>query len=101
MLKTVAKHLSDLCWSMISSLLIVSFILLLFALQLYWKLRKSYKAYSKANGKIVWVEKAEKKDEVQKDARNEANPFIRKWWKAKTSIEDGIEKTLRGDEKDY
>ena len=46
----------------------------------------------KANGKVVAVENAQTKDEVQKDARNEANPFIRKWWKAKTSIEDGIEK---------
>ena len=55
----------------------------------------------KANGKIVWVEKAEKKDEVQKDARNEANPFIRKWWKAKTSIEDGIEKIFEEMKKDY
>jgi nucleoside-diphosphate-sugar epimerase len=55
----------------------------------------------KANGKIVWVEKAEKKDEVQKDARNEANPFIRKWWKAKTSIEDGIEKIYEEMKKDY
>lgn len=46
----------------------------------------------KANGKTIAIEKAQTKDEVQKDARNEANPFIRKWWKAKTSIEDGIEK---------
>ena len=46
----------------------------------------------KANGKTVAIEKAQTKDEVQKDARNEANPFIRKWWKAKTTIEDGIEK---------
>ena len=46
----------------------------------------------KSNGKTVAIEKAQTKDEVQKDARNEANPFIRKWWKAKTSIEDGIEK---------
>ena len=55
----------------------------------------------KANGKIVAVEKAQKKDEVQKDARNEANPFIRKWWKAKTSIEDGIEKIFEEMKKDY
>ena len=55
----------------------------------------------KANGKIVAVEKAQKKDEVQKDARNEANPFIRKWWKAKTSIEDGIEKIYEAMKKDY
>jgi hypothetical protein len=38
---------------------------------------------------------------VQKDARNEANPFIRKWWKAKTSIEDGIEKIFEEMKKDY
>ena len=55
----------------------------------------------KANGKTVAVEKAQKKDEVQKDARNEANPFIRKWWKAKTSIEDGIEKIYETMKKDY
>ena len=55
----------------------------------------------KANGKTVAVEKAQTKDEVQKDARNEANPFIRKWWKAKTSIEDGIEKIYETMKKDY
>ena len=55
----------------------------------------------KANGKVVAVEKAQTKDEVQKDARNEANPFIRKWWKAKTSIEDGIEKIYDAMKKDY
>ena len=55
----------------------------------------------KANGKIVAVEKAQTKDEVQKDARNEANPFIRKWWKAKTSIEDGIEKIYETMKKNY
>ena len=55
----------------------------------------------KANGKVVAVEKAQTKDEVQKDARNEANPFIRKWWKAKTSIEDGIEKVFEEIKKNY
>ena len=55
----------------------------------------------KANGKAVAIEKAQTKDEVQKDARNEANPFIRKWWKAKTSIEDGIEKIFEEMKKDY
>ena len=55
----------------------------------------------KANGKAVAVEKAQTKDEVQKDARNEANPFIRKWWKAKTSIEDGIEKVFEEIKKNY
>ena len=55
----------------------------------------------KANGKTIAIEKAQTKDEVQKDARNEANPFIRKWWKAKTSIEDGIEKIYEAMKKDY
>ena len=55
----------------------------------------------KANGKTIAIEKAQTKDEVQKDARNEANPFIRKWWKAKTSIEDGIEKIFEEMKKDY
>ena len=55
----------------------------------------------KANGKTVAVEKAQTKDEVQKDARNEANPFIRKWWQAKTSIEDGIEKIFEEMKKNY
>ena len=55
----------------------------------------------KANGKTVAVEKAQTKDEVQKDARNEANPFIKKWWKAKTSIEDGIENIFNEMKKDY
>ena len=55
----------------------------------------------KAEGKTVSVEKAQTKDEVQKDLRNEANPFIRKWWKAKTSIEDGIEKVFEEMKKNY
>ena len=55
----------------------------------------------KAEGKTVSVEKAQTKDEVQKDLRNEANPFIRKWWKPKTSIEDGIEKVFEEIKKNY
>ena len=51
--------------------------------------------------KKVTLNPAQAKDEVQKDARNEANPYIRKWWKAKTSIEDGIEKVFEEMKKDY
>ena len=65
------------------------------------EIAKIIQAIFKANGKVVAVEKAQTKDEVQKDARNEANPFIRKWWKAKTSIEDGIEKIYEVMKKDY
>jgi nucleoside-diphosphate-sugar epimerase len=55
----------------------------------------------RANGKKVTLNPAQAKDEVQKDARNEANPYIRKWWKAKTSIEDGIEKVFEDMRKNY
>ena len=51
--------------------------------------------------KKVTLNPAQAKDEVQKDARNEANPYIRKWWKAKTSIEDGIEKVFEEMRKEY
>ena len=55
----------------------------------------------KSQGKEVTLHPAQAKDEVQKDARNEANPYIRKWWKAKTSIEDGIEKIFEEMKKNY
>ena len=55
----------------------------------------------KSQGKEVTLHPAQAKDEVQKDARNEANPHIRKWWKAKTSIEDGIKKIFEEMKKDY
>ena len=55
----------------------------------------------KSQGKEVTLHPAQAKDEVQKDARNEANPYIRKWWKAKTSIEDGIKKIFEEMKKDY
>ena len=55
----------------------------------------------KADGKEITLSPAQAKDEVQKDARNEANPYIRKWWKAKTSIEDGIEKVFEDMRKNY
>ena len=41
-------------------------------------------------GRKVTVSTAESKDEVQKDKRNEADPYITKWWKPKTSIQDGV-----------
>jgi len=48
-----------------------------------------------ADGKEVNVIPAESKDTVQKDARNQADTFITKWWKPKTSIEEGIAKVYR------
>jgi len=55
----------------------------------------------KSQGKKITLHPAQAKDEVQKDARNEANPYIKKWWKPKTSIEDGIEKIYEEMRKDY
>ena len=34
------------------------------------------------------------KDEVQKDARNIPDPYIRKWWTPKTTVVDGISKVF-------
>ena len=55
----------------------------------------------KSPGKKITLNPAQAKDDVQKDARNEANPHIKKWWKPKTSIEDGIEKIFEEMKKDY
>ena len=41
-------------------------------------------------GRKVTVSPAESKDDVQKDKRNEADPYITNWWKPKTSIQDGV-----------
>ena len=45
--------------------------------------------------KIITLIPSESKDEVQKDARNEADPYILKLWKPKTSIRDGIKKVFK------
>ena len=45
-------------------------------------------------GKKVKVIPSEKKDEVQKDARNEPDSFIRKIWQPKTSVKDGLKKVF-------
>tara|TARA_B100002019_G_scaffold223073_1_gene195962 strand:- start:252 stop:1100 length:849 start_codon:yes stop_codon:yes gene_type:complete len=34
------------------------------------------------------------KDEVQKDARNVSDPYIKKWWTPKTNIADGLSKVF-------
>ena len=44
--------------------------------------------------KIITLIPSEAKDEVQKDARNEADSYILKLWKPKTSIRDGIKKVF-------
>ena len=51
--------------------------------------------------KIVQLIPSESKDEVQKDARNEADPYILKLWKPKTPIRDGIKKVFEEMKNDW
>ena len=52
-------------------------------------------------GKEVGLAPSPSKDEVQKDARNVPDPYIRKWWEPKTSIVDGIKKVFTEMKKNY
>ena len=52
-------------------------------------------------GRKITVVPAESKDEVQKDARNVPDPYIKKWWQPKTSVADGIAKVFYEMKKDY
>ena len=52
-------------------------------------------------GKEVEVSPSPSKDEVQKDARNIPDPYIRKWWEPKTSITLGIGKVFEEMKKEY
>ena len=52
-------------------------------------------------GKTIRVTPAQSKDEVQKDARNEPDPYIKKFWKPKTSVPDGLQKVFEEMRKDY
>ena len=45
-------------------------------------------------GKEIEIIPASSKDEVQKDARNIPDPYITKWWRPRTSIEEGISKVF-------
>ena len=51
--------------------------------------------------KDVVIQPAEFKDEVQKDARNIPDPYIKKFWRSKTSLKAGITKVFEEMKKDY
>ena len=55
----------------------------------------------KETGREVAIVPAESKDEVQKDARNVPDPYIKKWWNPKTSVTEGITKVFNEMKKDY
>ena len=52
-------------------------------------------------GKEVDVSPSPSKDEVQKDARNVPDPYIRRVWEPKTSVPDGIKKVFEEMKKGY
>ena len=52
-------------------------------------------------GKEVGIAPSPSKDEVQKDARNVPDSYIRKWWEPKTSVSDGVRKVYEEMKKDY
>ena len=51
--------------------------------------------------KDVVIQPVESKDEVQKDARNIPDPYIKKFWRSKTSLKEGITKVFEEMKKDY
>ena len=52
-------------------------------------------------GKEITVTPAQSKDEVQKDARNVPDPFIKKFWQPRTSVKEGLKKVFEEMRKDY
>ena len=52
-------------------------------------------------GKEVDVSPSPSKDEVQKDARNVPDPYLRKWWEPKTSVNDGVRKVFEAMKHDW
>ena len=55
----------------------------------------------KEMGRQITVVPAESKDEVQKDASNVPDPYIKKWWQPKTSVTEGITKVFNEMKKEY
>jgi len=65
------------------------------------EIAQNIKSLFKEIGKEVEVSPSPSKDEVQKDARNIPDPYIRKWWEPKTSITHGIGKVFTEMKKNY
>ena len=52
-------------------------------------------------GKEVVIKPGESKDEVQKDARNVSDPYIKQFWQPTTSVEEGLTKVFYEMKKNY
>ena len=55
----------------------------------------------KSIGKEIKISPSSSKDEVQKDARNIPDPYIRKWWTPKTTVVDGLKKVFEEMKNDW
>ena len=65
------------------------------------KIAQNIQSLFKEIAKEVEVSPSPSKDEVQKDARNIPDPYIRKWWEPKTSITLGIGKVFESMKENY
>ena len=52
-------------------------------------------------GKEIKITPAQSKDEVQNDARNEPDPYIKEFWQPTTSVKEGLKKVFEEMKKDY
>ena len=52
-------------------------------------------------GKEIKITPAQSKDEVQKDARNVPDPYIKEFWQPTTSVKEGLKKVFEEMKKDY
>jgi nucleoside-diphosphate-sugar epimerase len=65
------------------------------------EIARNIQSLFKEIGREVTVVPAESRDEVQKDARNVSNPYIKNWWRPKTSIQDGIKNVFEEMKNEY
>ena len=65
------------------------------------EIARTIQFYFGGEEKEVEIVPASSMDEVQKDARNIPDPYIRKWWQPKTSITHGIGKVFTEMKKNY
>ena len=65
------------------------------------EIARNIQSLFKEIGKEVDISPSSSKDEVQKDARNVPDPYIKKWWQPKTSVPDGIKKVFEEMKKEF
>ena len=58
------------------------------------EIARNIQSLFKEIGREVTVVPNESRDEVQKDARNVSDPYIKRWWRPQTTIQEGIKKVF-------